>query len=193
MADERSGARRSRFLSFFTTLPGLLTAIAALLSAVTGLIVVIAKLEQGGGDGTASGTAGLPTSVGPSALIYHSGNLTVHAGDYVDLDKGLVGNGGNLDTDWHVADPPDPDWRLTTIWSGGMAPLGGSTTASRDACQTALGSRRDGAYVATPSSVNHWICVSTSDQRTAAFRFDRVSSSPAELAVTFVVWRSPQA
>jgi hypothetical protein len=110
MVNERNdGEKRSRFFTFFTTLPGLLTAIAAVLSAATGLILGINKLYQGDGDSSKTGVVELPDSVGPSALIYHSGQLTVHSGDGVNLDAGIVTNDwtGN-DNDWAVPYPPDP-------------------------------------------------------------------------------------
>jgi hypothetical protein len=196
MVNERNeGEKRSKFFTFFTTLPGLLTAIAAVLSAATGLIVGISKLYQGDGASAKPGVVGLPASVGPSALIYRSGQLTVHSGDGVNLDAGVAGNTCSVATgsDWCVQSPPNPDWDLHTGIGASFAPL--DTAASRRACQTALGGRRDDTYVVTPLSVNHWICVSTTGDemdRIAAFRPDRVSASPVELIVTFVVWRSPQ-
>jgi hypothetical protein len=198
MVNEREdGEKRSKFLTFFTTLPGLLTAIAAVLSAVTGLVVVINQLDQGGSGSTKAGVVGLPDSVGPSALIYRTGELTVHSGDGVNLDAGVAGNGVSSvasGMDWRFPVPSNPDWRLQTGIGASFAPLDGFTVASRGACQTALDSRRDDTYVVTPLSVNHWVCVSTTGDemdRIAAFRLDRVSSSPVELTVTFVVWRSP--
>jgi hypothetical protein len=192
MTDEPAPrGRRSAFLTFFTTLPGLLTAVATLLTAVTGLIVVISKLDGGGGDG--DGGRGLPAVVGPSEQVYRSGGFTLQVGDMVDLDRGTSGKGLSSAADWLVPARPDPDWVLFAPYGARFAPLPGTGPASRDACESALRGRQDENYVVTPASKGRWVCVSTNDHRTAAFRVDRVSADPLEVGVTYVVWRSPGA
>jgi hypothetical protein len=101
-------ARRGGFWTFWTTLPGILTGVAAVVTAIVGLITLLNSL---GGEPNNTGanqvvpgqnisTSGPPTaSASPSNGVFIQGRITMKSPDDADLEKGVVGpgvSGGDL-------------------------------------------------------------------------------------------------
>src|SRR2546423_7306305 len=99
MPDEPSSDRRSGFLAFWTTLPGILTGLAALLTAIVGA-VGLWKSQGGGNSGTSSeslvATSTAETGASGGATGGH-GRLTLVRNDSADLERGQIVNSTDAD------------------------------------------------------------------------------------------------
>src|SRR3982074_1277569 len=89
------------FWAFWTTLPGALTGLAALITAIVaavGLMRGFGVQEPLPGAGQSSGgltspspAAGSGTGVPSASSSTRNGHLSIHSEDYVDLESGRVG------------------------------------------------------------------------------------------------------
>ena len=195
--------------SWWNALGGLLTGVAAVITAIGALIGtlhvvgVIGGTEAaapsqdatGPGAGANSAPAGSPSRtstakvpVAPSVEGASSqGLLTISAIASADLESGIVGFG-----------VPGQDF---VVMPGGRAfglngtPMGAyfSTIGSdprKDACVDALTTNRLGDLDIDAESLGRWWCVRTSEGHTGAFTVKSVSvEAPRELVLGYVLWR----
>jgi hypothetical protein len=174
---------RSRFLTFWTTLPGVLTGLAALLTAV---ISVVTVLHSGGGSPTTPAAATSmaavsspsfattrnssppgtsDTNIASSGGTLAQGRISMQSGDFADLEHNRVGNGvPDPDLGFVVA---GNDYQLTAMKH--LARIAGQP-ANRTACVAALNSRSDTYVLMSQLQVGSQLCVQTSGNHVAALR-----------------------
>jgi len=189
--EEPSPDRKSGFMAFWTTLPGILTGVAALITAIVGAIGL--WKSQSGSNGassspatvqsvsTASTTAAGTTKGTASGNV--GGRVSLARGDNADLEHGQIGFSSNADLQLGPESTPN----LFAANSAFLAPLEGRPTKRK--CTAALSSRHD-AFEVLPQLDTSTICVSTSEGNVA---FVRVLRSPgvgnAKLVLGYTVWR----
>jgi hypothetical protein len=177
--------RRGGFLAFWTTLPGILTGLAALITAVVG---AIGLWKTQSGDGNASPTTQTEsvetssTTMKASGFLA-SGRLSLLRNDPADLEQGVIGESPDADVSFGPETTP-------TLHGGGeawLAPV--ETRPTKSACAAALNGRRD-TYELVSKIKNKWTCVSTVEGNVAVVR---VVSAPgvgsARLVLNYTVWR----
>jgi hypothetical protein len=175
--------RKSGFLAFWTTLPGILTGLAALITAVVGAIGL--WKSQSGGSGSPATTAAAVTttpSQGTTSAKPTAGRLSLVRGDAADLERGRIGNSTDADLSFGSETTPT----LHYVPPSFFAPV--DTRPTRAACVAALRGRRDTSEVLSDVD-RKWICVSTTEGDVA---FVRVVSEPgvgsAKLVLAYKVW-----
>ena len=180
MPDEEN--RKSGFLTFWTTLPGILTGLAALITAVIGAIALF-KTTDNGKNGESVG-AGTPVTISVSqGSEPSSGRLPLRRGDSADLEHGQVGQPANPDLIF--GDETTPTLHYTG--SSSFAPVDGRPTKSR--CVAALKSRSDPTEIVSDLETR-WLCVSTSEGNVAVVRVVKAPGpGDARLLLAYSVWR----
>jgi hypothetical protein len=180
---------KGRFLTFWTTLPGVLTGIAAVVSALAGVAAL--WHSSGGGDGppAADGTTtisqpGATTSADAMVPgILARGRVSLNRGDSVDLEHGVIEVSGNTD----VGLGPESTPTLHGSATGFLAPIDDRPT--KMACAAALASRHDGTEILSDLTTDR-VCVSTAEGHVA---FVDVLAAPgvgdAKLTLAYTVWR----
>jgi hypothetical protein len=164
---DSQGPGRAGFWAFWTTLPGILTGSAALLTAIVGLMTL---LRGSSGERSevevesASPPAGMSTpgdgagAASPASAIFAEGRLTMRSPDSADLETGLVGTS-----------PPGYDLYLhcsgVECILNAMSSLMTVADDARDrsACVDALRARRDQALYLQELHVGQILCVQTAD------------------------------
>jgi hypothetical protein len=207
--------KQSRFLTFFTTLPGVITAVAALITAVGGLLVAIepfgnhappskaAETEQPRPSAAAtSPVAGAsPTTAAPEPstappveqAVDDSGSrikktMTIKRNDIVYLSDGSTGAAwANGDFKLDSADPLE----YLRMYGGRpildeFAPI--ADTVSKESCAAAL-RHPAGEFRAKPTDEGSWLCVIRPDASYGAIHLDKVDLVNQRLTMTYVVWR----
>ncbi|HEY6151277.1 MAG TPA: hypothetical protein VIW19_12220 [Gaiellaceae bacterium] len=179
MPDEES--RKSGFLTFWTTLPGILTGLAALITAVVGALALFKTSDNGNHKGVDTGT---PVTINVShSQSKSSGRLSLVSGDPADLETGQIGQ--SIDAD--VAFGPETTPTLGATPSASLAPV--DTRPTRAECAAALRARHDGAEIVSRVE-RKWICVSTAEKNIAVVR---ILSAPgpgsAKLVLGYTAWR----
>src|SRR2546423_15298620 len=100
MPDEPSSDRKGGFLAFWTTLPGILTGVAALITAVVGAIGLWKSKSDDNSKLSSANPPAPATSVAetgaPSGQVAR-GRLSLVRGDWADIERGQVGNSTNAD------------------------------------------------------------------------------------------------
>jgi hypothetical protein len=180
---------KGRFLSFWTTLPGVLTGVAAVLSAAAGLAAL--WHSGGGGNGTpasdpapATSQPGATTRADTTApgILAH-GRVSLNRGDSVDLEHGVIEVSGNTD----VGFGPETTPTLHASATGFLAPIDNRPT--KKDCAADLASRHDGTEILSDLTTD-WVCVSTAEGHVA---FVDVLAAPgvgnAKLTLEYAVWR----
>jgi hypothetical protein len=191
---KKAGGRGSGgFLAFWTTLPGILTGVAALITAIVGLATLVHSWTGDGQTESQSGTAvassssttmssGSGASGDDSAGATENGRLALHRGDEADLEQGLIGLSPNDD----VMFGPESTPYLHAAGTAFLAPL--QKPPSKAKCRDALAGRRD-AFEAIEELSAPWVCVSTSESHIA---FVEILQAPgvgsAELDLKYTVW-----
>jgi hypothetical protein len=186
MPDEES--RKSGFLAFWTTLPGILTGLAALITAVVGAVALFKTTDNGKNTSppatpppSISVTSGTIPSQGSSSGT-RRGEVSLARGDQVDLENGQIGFSGNSDLQLG----PENSANLFGWNSAFLAPL--ETNPSKKACTAALRARND-PFEVLPQLDTKVVCVSTAEGNVA---FVRVISEPgvgsAKLVLAYTVW-----
>ena len=184
MPDEPSSDRKGGFLAFWTTLPGILTGVAALITAIVGAI----GLWKSQSDGNSTGSANQPVTVtsatktGTSSGHVARGRLSLVRGDSADLERGQIGNSTNAD----VIFGPESTPTLLPAASAFLAPAQARPT--KQSCTSALGARHDTSEIVSQLDTNR-ICVSTTEGHVAVVR---IISAPgvgsAKLVLRYTVW-----
>jgi len=170
MPDEPSSDRKGGFLAFWTTLPGILTGLATLITAIIGA-VGLWKSQSGGGD---NGGAQAPMGV--------SHQLSLAPGDGADLEKGQIGSLVNAD----LAFGPESTPTLRAGASTFFAPVEGTPNKAR--CTAALSSRHDTSEIVSQVEKS-WVCVSTVEGKVAGLRIIKAPGiGSAKLVLAYVIW-----
>jgi hypothetical protein len=196
--------RNSRFLTFWTTLPGILTGVAAVITAIVGLITL---LNSGGSHDeratssvgqarvtpattnstTAPPTAGTTTqsSTGQvnSGAVLAQGRLEMMRGDHADLERGSIGIEPNADLMFGPESTPH-------LFGTGSAYLASSQGRPlKRGCAVALSGRQD-PFVILPQRASDSICVSTTEGHVALVRIIAAPrAGSARLRLQYTVWR----
>jgi hypothetical protein len=176
MPDEPSSDRKGGFLAFWTTLPGILTGVAALITAIVGA-VGLWKSQSGGGDhGGASATV-VATN---DTLVSHQ--LSLNPGDGADLDKAQIGSLLNTDLGFGPESTPTLRAGASTFF----APVEGTPNKAR--CAAALSRRRDTSEIVSQVE-RSWVCVSTVEGKVAGVRIIKAPGvGSAKLVLAYVIW-----
>jgi hypothetical protein len=203
--------------SWWTTLPGILTGIAAVITAVVALIGALqvigvfdepagtAPAGQGGSITTPGGngrTTAPPAGTGPTGGAAASpgplpswvgalshGLLTMNSGDIAVLETGTVG---------FAASGQD----FVTVGNGRRMSIGmlyGSTSwfspidaaPDKEACRSALNGQKRTNLDADDNQIGHWWCVRTSEGYTGAIQLREVAmdEAPKHIVLAYVLWR----
>jgi hypothetical protein len=181
--------RKATFLAFWTTLPGILTGLAALISAVVGGIALW-KTQSGGGDNsptaaprtvTLSSTVGAGSRQGKISPFLASGRLSLFRGDSADLERGRIGESTEADLSFGPESTP-------TLRAAATASLAAvDKRPTKPACIAALHRRGDSSEVVSRIETK-WTCVSTTDGNVGVMRILKVVAS-VEVVLDYVVWR----
>jgi len=192
----------SGFLTFWTTLPGILTGVAAVITAIVGLVTLLSSV---GNDskrpaatvGPAQVTTTAPSSTtapaaeattqsttrqaNPGEALSH-GRLEMMRGDYADLERGVTEASANAD----LIFGPESTPHLFGTASASLAPSRGRPT--KRACASALSTRND-PFVILPQLNTNLICVSTTEGHVALVRITSVpGAETAPLRLLYTVW-----
>jgi hypothetical protein len=180
---EPSSDRKGGFLAFWTTLPGILTGVAALITAVVG---VIGLWKSQSGDGSDNGTPATVIATTDIVGTSHnrlSGRLSLARGDSADLEQGQIGSSPTADLTFG----PETTPTLRNAGSTFFAPFKGVPTRTR--CGLALRGRHDTSELVAQFE-GSWICVSTAEGNVAAVK---ILSAPgvgsSKLVLAFTAWR----
>jgi hypothetical protein len=178
---EPNTSSKSGFLAFWTTLPGVLTGAAALITAIVGLATFLHSGEDTNGTTTSSAETG---SSGPQAAgIMKTGPLALRRGDEADLEHGQVGSAPEDD----IMFGPESTPTLHASANAFLAPI--ETPPSKRGCEQVLSDRRDPSEV-IPNLSTRWVCVSTSEGHVAFVKIVRLPGvGSAQLTLDYVVWQ----
>lgn len=191
-----SGRGSRGFLAFWTTLPGILTGVAALITAVVGLATLVNSWTGDGQTASPSVTAAASNSSNTSATTssgagasgqdsagtVENGPLTLHRGQEADLEQGLIGVSPNDD----VMFGPESTPYLYAAATAFLAPI--QKAPSKATCRHALSGRRD-AFEAIPELSTPWVCVSTSEGHIAFVEILRAPGvGSADLKLRYTTW-----
>ena len=195
-------ARRSGFLTFWTTLPGVLTGVAALVTAIVSVVTLVSGM---GGDGEAesrsagakpattlqetaasatSASAPPATSVAGDVLV--QGELTMKSPDDADLEKGVVGPGVPEGDVYLYCS--GLDCILNATGSGLMTRTDGP--ADKRGSAAALNSRREQALEVADLEVGSTLCLQTREGHLTAPRGTGLPSAGSpEFTFDYSLWR----
>ena len=179
MADER----KSGFLAFWTTLPGVLTGLAALITAIIGA-VGLWKSQSDGSNAptTAAATTVESTSSGGGAAVSERGRLSLGSGDVADLEQGQIGTSSTGD----LIFGPESTPTIHATGSSFLAPSASGLTLA--GCTRALTTRHD-SFELVSQAAEHGLCVSTVEGHVAGVRIVKGPGvGNAELVLAFTVW-----
>lgn len=166
-SDSTSGSAAARRSAFWTTLPGILTGIAAVITASVGLITILSRTgrERSGTPAdkpaaTSSAPASAPVASPstPSASVFAQGRITMRSPDNADLEKGLAGTGVTGEDLYLYCSGTDC---LLNPMSSLMSTTEGP--GDKASCAAALGSRREGALRLNDMRAGQVLCIQTSD------------------------------
>jgi hypothetical protein len=193
MPSEADQSRKSAFLAFWTTLPGILTGLAALITAIVGA-VALWQTQSGGGNSsptspvrsvTLSATVGGGTGRGPgaSSRFFATGRLSLARGDSADLEREQIGESADAD----VSFGPESTPTLHAGASSFLAPVDKRPT--KPACIAALRRRHDSLELVSRIE-RKWTCVATTEGNVGVLRIASASGVGfAEVVLDYVVWR----
>lgn len=175
--------------SFWTTLPGILTGLAALITALVAAAALFlgrsdddapaaAPPTSAGGPASAATLTGSETGGPPDGQRSASSSVQLQVGDGVDVDTGLIGSNvvGEL------------------TWSSSQLNLYGERNAVVPAetdeagCAEALGRRSDGWLTADKLTGGAFVCLSTDEGAVALARISPPDVTN-QLTVDLTVWR----
>jgi hypothetical protein len=193
---DENGSSRAGFLAFWTTLPGILTGVAALITAIVGLATLVHSWKGGGQTASsqqkpaAATISSMTSTAGPSGSgtsgqatgTSKKGHFELGRGDAADLEQGLVGITANDDI---MLGPESTPW----LYASGSASLAQiQTPPSKQTCKRALAGRHD-PYEVIPNLSSRWICVSTTEGNVAYVEIVRTPGvGSAELELKYGVW-----
>jgi hypothetical protein len=166
--------RRSGFVTFWTTLPGILTGSAAVITAIVGLITLLNGLGGGQHNNAANQVPGqIASSSGPttassrvsSGVYIQRSRFRMKSPDDADLETGVVGSGlSGSDLYLYCS---GSQCLLNAMSSLMTASEGGETKSS---CIAALSSRHDQALDLGHLRTGETLCVQTQEGHVGALR-----------------------
>jgi hypothetical protein len=178
---EPNTSSKSGFIAFWTTLPGVLTGAAALITAIVGLATFLHSGEDTNGTTTSSAETG--SSGTQAAGIMKTRRLALRRGDEADLEHGRVGSAPEDD----IMFGPESTPTLHASATAFLAPI--ETLPSKRGCERVLSDRRDPSEVISNLSTR-WVCVSTSEGHVAFVKIVRLPGvGSAQLTLEYVVWQ----
>jgi hypothetical protein len=181
------------FLAFWTTLPGILTGVAALITAIVGLATLVhswtgtsqnaAPLQTSATATNSASATSESTSSGQQATgTVENGRLALRRGDAADLEHGQVGFSATED----IMFGPETTPSLHAAGTAFLAPI--QTMPSKPTCRRALSGQRDTAE-AIPDLSAPWICVSTTEGHVASVEILQAPGvGSADLELKYSVW-----
>jgi hypothetical protein len=191
------GRGNGGFLAFWTTLPGILTGVAALITAIVGLATLVHSWKGGGQPAsqqqasaaatsssltTTEASSGSGTSGENATGSSKRGRFTLRRGDAADLEQGFPGFSANDD----VMFGPESTPYLYASGAAFLAPI--ERIPSKRTCTRALSQRRDPYEVISNLSAR-WVCVSTTEGHVAYVEILRTPGvGSAELDLKYMVW-----
>ena len=133
MPEDDSGKGKSGFLAFWTTLPGILTGVAAVVTAFVGLATFLRSTESAAVATTSRVTqpAALTAAPAGGGVLSH-GRLSLRSGDQTDLETGVIGTSSGTDLSFG---PESTPW-LHAGADAFFAPV--AATPTRAGCAAAL-------------------------------------------------------
>jgi len=196
---EPNTSSKGGFLAFWTTLPGVFTGAAALITAIVGLATFLHSGKDTSGTASPPQTpAGAVSSMTVSATtssaetgssgsqvagIMKTGRLALRRGDAADLERGLVGAAPEDD----IMFGPESTPYLHASGTAFLAPI--QTLPSKRACERVLLQRRD-QFEAIPDLSTRWVCVSTNEGHVAFVKIlHRPGVGSAQVSLAYVVWQ----
>lgn len=201
--DTRTGRGRG-FWAFWTTLPGVLTGLAALVTALVGVVTLVQS--QGGAapsgtpaaaaNGTTSAVVSTPgasisassaAGAGSTAVVH--GHISMSPGDQADLESGGVGNA-----------VPNADLSLLGNGVGGqvyeLTSLGGSIARfsgraiDRAGCAATLTTHHDAYEYLSDLHVGSQLCVQTTENHVAGLRVIGMPGvGVSQFVYAYTIWR----
>lgn len=189
----RSSPRENGFLAFWKTLPGILTGVAAVLTAIGGLAAVWINFsgppEQEPPATTtdavrtpqATPTSAPSASAGPNdAGVLHEDRIEMVDTDYVDLEAGKIGRPSAItDLYLHGTD------QILAYY--GMTPVSGPMTKS--ACAAVLAKRNNGGARISQVAASQWLCVQTKAGHLGGMRIaQRPAPGRPSVVFEYVIW-----
>jgi hypothetical protein len=200
MADSNTGptsqpARAGGFWTFWTTLPGILTGVAALITAIVGLITVLNR--QGRERSATASDKAIPVQSAPTsqptaasspppAGVFAQGRLAMKSPDRADLEKGIAGTGGAGGVDLY-------------LYCNGVEcllnPMGSLLTVTeapgdKASCIAALKSRREGALRLQELTTGQRLCVQTAEGHVGALEILGLpESGSSEFVFSYTLFR----
>lgn len=195
MSDPESepGSRDRTGGGFWTSLPGVLTGAAALVTALVGLITIFRESpppsEDRGAEETriVESTAESSTPASPEVApgVFAERRITMRSGDNADLETGVVGDS-----------PPDVDLYLycsgTDCILNAMQSLMATTEAadSRDACIEAMRARQEQAIQTPDLREGTHLCIQTTEGHVGIVRVAGVPGpGTINLELDYTLWR----
>jgi hypothetical protein len=189
------GPHKEGFLAFWTTLPGILTGVAALIAAIVSLVALLNTSGDKSTTPPASGST-VPQPVSPDATrstapkssggVFAQGEMTMMTPDDADLDGGHVGtsvSGSDLYLYCSAG-----ECLLNPVGSGLMTRTSGP--ADKSTCTAALEARHDGALYLSQLEKNAWLCLQTSEAHIAALEPTSVPGvGTAKFVFRYTVWQ----
>ena len=170
--------------SFWTTLPGILTGVAALITALVGVASLFIGLDDTDGPAPTGDTPSTAPTVGAGASSSGEGpsgssTVVMARGDRLDVDTGMVGNNVR-------------DAEVSYYFGNGYLYLNGARSAIIDAwtdqagCAQALETRSDD-YLSPDRYGDSAVCILTDDETMAQIRPSQPDASD-RITVDLVNW-----
>jgi hypothetical protein len=194
---EKNSDKKNRFLQFWTTLPGILTGLAALLTAIVAVFGVWRSAGDGSGGGGSEGvsaatiesraanpgastTAAINGGTQPEGVLIQS-HLAMMDGDFADLEKARIEVSHNADLAFEAP-------QLLAQGSGFLAPA--SAAADKAGCVHDLTARHDFFIWTSALGVGSLICVNTVEGNVAALTIVGLPGvGTSELVFDYTVWK----
>ena len=188
-------------LAFWTTIPGVLTGLAALLTAIGGLAVVLHGTGGTAGHGSVAETntvtrdngaaiSAVPSPLGTSSTsgtdgILAQSTLSMRVGDVANLEEGKVGSVYAPDLSFFYC---SASRCLIQSLSGFLTVA--DVSASRASCVSALHARNDGTVDLTKLIVGSTLCTQTSSGHIAGLQVTGLPGvGSVNLTFAYSVWR----
>lgn len=185
---------KSPFLTFWTTLPGILTGVAAVITATVGLVTLLNSGSAG--DDQPASSLGQPQVTTPATSstteptageaepeVLAHGRLAMVRGDQADLERGLIETSPRAD----LIFGPESTPHLFATASAFLAPGPGRPT--KRGCASALSARHDQFQVLSQLDTSS-ICVSTTERHVAVVTLIATPGvDNPELRLAYSVWR----
>lgn len=195
---------------FWATIPGILTGIAAVLTAVTGLVALLFTEQLAGGDrsdhsqfentetpaadplpdGTPSSSEP-PTSASRAGRVLKQGNLDMRPGDWAELASGTVGS-GSTEFDYYLALIDYGTRGVPTLYRGQFARSRASPTFNE--CASLLRTRQDSELDVSANPQGEqvgpgdWFCLREGPNQMASIKVTRVLVDPPRVSLDYTLW-----